>query len=179
MSAALDALVRRVPDYPHDGILFYDVMPLFQDHGAFRQCVDALAESARDQAPECVVGVEARGFIIGAALAQALGVGFVAARKPGKLPWDSVSEEYQLEYGTDRLEMHTDGIAPGQRALICDDLLATGGTASAVVRLVESLGGVVAGIAVMVELTFLPGREALAPHPVRSLLTYDNEAMPA
>ena len=175
MSERLDALIRRVPDHPGPGILFYDVMPLFQDHAAVAECVDGLADWGAAHEPDCVVGIEARGFIIGAALAQRLGVGFVAARKPGKLPAESVSEEYALEYGTDRLEIHRDALGLGRRALICDDLLATGGTAAAAARLVERLGAAVAGVGVIIELSFLPGRDALSDHPVHSLLTYDNE----
>ena len=172
MRARLDARVRRVPDHPEPGILFYDVMPLFQDHAAFGQCVEDLAAWARTVDPGIVVGIEARGFIVGAHLSQRLGVGFAAARKPGKLPAETLGEDYALEYGSDRLEMHRDAMAAGTRALICDDLLATGGTAAAAARLVERVGGTVAGVAVIVELTFLPGRETLRPHPVHSLLTY-------
>lgn len=175
MSPRLDALIRRVPDHPEPGILFYDVMPLFQDHAAVSECVEALAGWEAARGADVVVGIEARGFIIGAALAQRLGVGFAAARKPGKLPAEAIAEEYALEYGRDRLEMHRDAIADGGRALICDDLLATGGTARAAARLVERLGGQVAGVGVIVELSFLPGRDALSPYPVHALLEYDNE----
>lgn len=175
MSPRLDALVRRVPDHPEPGVLFYDVMPLFQDSDAVNECVEGLAGWGVAREVDFVVGIEARGFIIGAAVAQHLGVGFVAARKPGKLPAEAIAEEYALEYGRDRLEMHRDAIGEGDRVLICDDLLATGGTARAAARLVERLGGRVAGVGVIVELSFLPGRRALDPYPVHALLEYDNE----
>ena len=175
----IDGAIRKIPDHPHEGILFYDLMPLFQDADGLAAGVDRLAEWARPRGPEVVIGVEARGFVLGGALARALDVGFAGARKAGKLPSASVREEYALEYGTDALELHTDAVRPGQRVLIHDDLLATGGTALAACRLVEALGGVVAGVAVVVELTFLPGRAVLDGYDVVSLVTYDNEVAPS
>lgn len=171
----IDGAIRRIPDHPHEGILFYDLMPLFQDPAGLAAGIGGIVEWARPRAPEVVLGVEARGFVLGGAIASALGTGFAAARKPGKLPGERVSEEYALEYGTDTLELHRDAVRPGQSVLLHDDLLATGGTALAACRLVEALGGVVAGIAVIAELTFLPGRATLAGYDVMSLVTYDNE----
>ena len=175
----IDAAIRRVRDHPHTGILFYDLMPLFQEPGGLAATVARIAAWSRERTVDRVVGVEARGFVLGGAIATELGVGFSAARKRGKLPSARVSREYDLEYGTDVLEMHTDAVAPGERVLIHDDLLATGGTALAVCRLVEELGGVVAGVAVVAELTFLPGHEALAEYDVMSLVTYASEAVEA
>lgn len=175
----IDAAIRRVPDHPRAGILFYDLLPLFQDREGLASAAGMITGWARGRAVDRVVGVEARGFVLGGAIAAGLGVGFSAARKPGKLPSERVSREYALEYGTDVLEMHTDAVAPGERVLVHDDLLATGGTALAVCRLVEELGGVVAGVAVVAELTFLPGREALAGYDVMSLVTYASEAVEA
>ncbi len=184
MSAApspfdIDGAIRRIRDHPHEGILFYDLMPLFQSGPGLAALVDAFAAWARPLRPDVVLGVEARGFVLGGALARDLGVGFAAARKPGKLPGERISESYALEYGTDSLEMHRDAIRPGQSVLLHDDLLATGGTALAACRLVEALGGTVAGIAVVAELTFLPGRETLAGYEVLSLVTYDSEVAEA
>jgi adenine phosphoribosyltransferase len=175
----IDGAIRRVPDHPHAGILFYDLMPLFQDASGLAAAVAGIAAWSRERAVDRVVGVEARGFVLGGAIAAELGVGFAAARKHGKLPAERVGREYALEYGTDVLEMHVDAVAPGQRVLVHDDLLATGGTAAAVCRLVEDLGGVVAGVAVIAELTFLPGRAALEGYDVLSLVTYDSEAVGA
>jgi adenine phosphoribosyltransferase len=173
----IDGAIRRVPDHPHAGILFYDLMPLFQAPGGLSAAVARIAEWGRDRAVDRVVGVEARGFVLGGAIAMELGVGFSAARKPGKLPSARIGREYALEYGTDLLEMHTDAVAPGDRVLVHDDLLATGGTARAVCELVEELGGVVVGVAVVAELTFLPGREALEGYDVMSLVSYASEAI--
>jgi adenine phosphoribosyltransferase len=175
----IDRAIRRVPDHPHEGILFYDLMPLFQEPAGLSATVVQIAAWGRERGVDRVVGIEARGFVLGGAIAADLGVGFSAARKAGKLPWERVSREYTLEYGTDALEMHTDAVAPGQRVLVHDDLLATGGTALAVCRLVEELGGVVAGVAVVAELTFLPGRETLAGYDVMSLVSYASEAVEA
>lgn len=174
----LDAVIRKVPDHPTPGILFYDVMPLFADAAALDSAVRRLADWARPRTVDLVLCAEARGFIMGGAIARELGAGFVSARKAGKLPGATVRHEYELEYGTDALEMHADAIRPGQRVLLHDDLLATGGTAAAAIRMAEGMGAVVVGIAVLVELTFLHGRTRLAPHEVRSLVTYDGEAMP-
>jgi adenine phosphoribosyltransferase len=172
MAVDLASKIRDIPDFPKPGIVFKDIMPLLADPEAFRAAVDGLAEFARPRRPDLVMGAEARGFILGGALALQLGCGFVAARKPGKLPWETVSAEYELEYGTDSLELHADAIAEGARVLIHDDLLATGGTAHAKVELVEKLGGEVVGIAFVIELAFLQGRDRLQGYDVHSLITY-------
>lgn len=177
LSFDIDGAIRRIADHPTPGILFYDLMPLFQTAAGLDACVAGLAQWARDLQPDVVVGIEARGLIVGGALARELGVGLAAARKPGKLPGERIAAEYALEYGSDRVELHADAIRPGSRVLVHDDLLATGGTAAAVCGLVEQLGGVVVGVGVVVELTFLPGRATLEPRPVRSLVSYDSEAV--
>ncbi len=169
----LDRFIRHIPGFPKEGILFHDIMPMLQDPEALRYAVDRLADYGRGKHVDLVLGAEARGFILGAALAYALGVGFAAARKPGKLPWTVSRCEYDLEYGTDVLEMHADAIKPGQRVLIHDDLLATGGTAWAKIQLVERAGGIVAGLAFIIELTELHGKDKLAGYDVISLLQYD------
>lgn len=169
----LSEYIRHIPGFPKEGILFHDIMPMLQNPEALRFAVDGLAEYGKKQNIDVVLGAEARGFILGAAVAYALGVGFAAARKPGKLPYTVTRCEYALEYGTDVLEMHTDAIQPGQRVLIHDDLLATGGTAAAKVQLVEEAGGIVAGVAFVIELTELGGRERLSGYDVFSLLKYD------
>lgn len=175
----LDAAIRKIPDHPTPGILFYDLMPLFQQPAGLAACVDRLAGWGRGLAPDLVLGIEARGLIVGGALARELGVGFAAARKPGKLPGERVGVEYELEYGTDSVEVHRDAIPAGARVLVHDDLLATGGTAAAACDLVERLGGVVVGVGVVVELTFLPGRDRLTGRDVHSLITYDTESIEA
>ncbi len=164
--------IRAIPDFPKQGILFRDIMPLLQDPEALRFTVDKLADYAHSKEAELVVGAESRGFILGAAMAYKLGIGFAPARKPGKLPWKTISAEYDLEYGTDSLEMHEDAIKPGMRVLIHDDLLATGGTARAKCELVERLGGVVVGLAFIVELVDLHGRDKLTGYDVYSLVKY-------
>jgi len=170
---ALKQLIREVPDFPKPGINFYDITTLLKDKRGFRETVDALGEHYRKAAPvDIVVGIEARRYFIAAAMAHALGAGFVPVRKPKTLPYTVRSVEYALEYGTDQLEMHADAIEPGQNVLIIDDVLATGGTASAVARLVELLGGKVAGLGFVIELTFLKGREKLQGYDVFSLLQY-------
>jgi len=168
----LKGFVRDIPDFPRPGIVFKDITPLLLDATALDQAVSELAALARPLSVDLVVAVEARGFILGAALARELGVGFVPARKPGKLPSETVSAEYVLEYGIDALEMHADALAGGIRVLVHDDLLATGGTAAAVCKLVEELGAVVAGCAFLVELSFLGGRARLAPHEVLTVIEY-------
>jgi adenine phosphoribosyltransferase len=168
----LRALIRDIPDFPNPGILFKDITPLMADAAALATAVGALAEHARPLQVECVLAAEARGFLLGPALALELGTGFALARKPGKLPHETVSAEYELEYGAGRLELHSDTIRPGTRVLVHDDLLATGGTARALCELVEQLGGVVAGCGFLVELAFLGGRARLAPHHVHALLAY-------
>ena len=172
MNDALVGKIRDVPDFPKRGIVFKDIMPLLADAASLRAAVDRLAEWARPRRPDVVLGAEARGFILGAALAYTLGCGFVAARKPGKLPWHTISVKYGLEYGFDSLELHADAIAEGARVLIHDDLLAPGGTSKATVELVEQLGGEVVGIAFVIELTFLNGRDKLGGYDVHSLIQY-------
>ncbi len=169
----LRALVRDIPDFPKPGIVFKDITPLLADAKALEQAVDSLAAHAGPLKADCVLAAEARGFLLGPALALRLGAGFVLARKPGKLPHETVSVEYDLEYGTDSLELHSDAIGPGMRVLVHDDLLATGGTARALCDLVERVGGVVVGCNFLVELAFLGGRGRLAPHDAHSLLVYE------
>jgi adenine phosphoribosyltransferase len=164
-----------VPDFPKPGILFYDVTTLFLEPAALRETVDRLAEYARSLEVDHVVSAEARGFVLGGAIATAADAGFILARKSGKLPRQVTSVEYQLEYGVDTLEVHSDAISQGARVLVHDDLLATGGTAKALCELVEQAGGVVAGCAFVIELSFLPGRATLSGYDVHSLLTYDSE----
>ena len=171
----LRALIRDIPDFPSPGIVFKDITPLLLDHGAVRHAVKQLAEWAGPLAVDYVVAAEARGFILGAALALELDAGFVPARKPGKLPSETVSAEYILEYGVDALEMHADAVADGARVLIHDDLLATGGTARALAGLAEGAGAVIAGCAFLVELAFLDGRRRLEGFDVHALVTYDSE----
>jgi adenine phosphoribosyltransferase len=171
----LRALIRDIPDFPSAGILFKDITPLLLDHAAVREAVSALAEWAQPRDVDFVVAAEARGFILGAPLALALDAGFVPARKPGKLPSETVSAEYILEYGVDALEMHADALAHGARVLIHDDLLATGGTAKALAELVEGLGASVVGFAFLVELEFLEGRRRLEGYDVHALISYDGD----
>jgi adenine phosphoribosyltransferase len=169
----LKKLIREIPDYPKPGILFYDVTTLLKDKKGFHTMVDELCSHYSGAQVDVVVGIEARGFIFGPALAYSLGAGFVPVRKPKKLPGKTASVTYQLEYGTDTLEIHDDAISRGQRVVICDDLLATGGTAAATVKLVRQLGGEVTGAAFAVELTFLNGRNKLPGVDVFSLMQYD------
>jgi adenine phosphoribosyltransferase len=171
----LDAYIRDIPDFPKPGILYKDITPLLLDADALSDAVAQLAAWARPLEVDFVVAAEARGFILGAAVARELGVGFVPARKPGKLPHETISAEYILEYGVDALEMHADALADGARVLLHDDLLATGGTAQALARLAEGRGAVIAGCGFLVELTFLRGRERLADYDVHSLIAYDAE----
>ncbi len=168
----LKSKIRSVPDFPKAGILFYDITTLMQDAAGFRAAIDGLSLPFQDQGIEIVVGIESRGFIFGAAVADRIGAGFTPVRKPGKLPSTKVSCSYALEYGTDSLEMHDDGIRQGQRVLIVDDLLATGGTARATTDLVKRLGGNVHGLAFLIELVALNGRERLAGESVHSVLKY-------
>jgi adenine phosphoribosyltransferase len=169
----LKKLIREIPDYPKPGILFYDLTTLLKDKTGFRTLVDQLCDHYSDHKVDVVVGVEARGFILAPALAYRLGAGFVPVRKPKKLPGKTTQVSYQLEYGTDTLEIHEDAIQPGQTVIISDDLLATGGTAAATVKLVKKLGGKVSGAAFAVELTFLNGRAKLPGLDVFSLIRYD------
>jgi len=164
--------IRDVPDWPKAGIIFKDITPLIRAPEAFKYAIDQLADRFRGDRIDVVASVEARGFIFGGALAYQLGAGFVPARKPGKLPWQHIRAEYSLEYGTDALEMHVDAIQPGQRVLVFDDVLATGGTVAATVELVKQLGGVVAGCAFLIDLTFLHGADRLKAYKVVSLLAY-------
>jgi adenine phosphoribosyltransferase len=168
----LASKIRDVPDFPKPGIIFKDIMPLLADPEALAETIDRLAEWARPRRPDLILGAEARGYITGGALACELDCGFVAARKPGKLPWRTVAAKYALEYGFDSLEVHADAIVKGQRVIIHDDVLATGGTAKATVELVEQLGGEVVGLPFIIELEFLNGRERLAGHDVFSLIQY-------
>jgi adenine phosphoribosyltransferase len=169
----LKTLIREIPDFPKAGILFYDITTLLKSPAGLRGTIDGLKNQYAGMGVDVVLGIEARGFIFAPALAYAMGAGFVPVRKPKKLPAECASVTYDLEYGTDTLEIHRDAITPGCRVLIVDDLLATGGTARATTRLVEDLGGTVAGVAFVVELTFLGGREKLNGYNVFSLLQYD------
>jgi adenine phosphoribosyltransferase len=170
----LKSLIREVPDFPKAGINFYDITTLLKHPDGLRQTVDALAEQFKETGVDTVIGVEARGFIFAPAMAYQLGAGFVPARKPGKLPSECASVSYDLEYGQDALQIHRDAVGAGHRVIIADDLLATGGTARAVVDLVEQLGGKVVGLAFVVELEFLPGRQKLEGYDVRSLIKYQS-----
>ena len=168
----LKALVRDVPDFPTEGIVFKDLMPLIGNGEAFHATIELLAEWAGPRSPDIILGAEARGFIFGGALAYELGCGFVPARKPGKLPYKTVTERYALEYGDDGLQLHQDAVGHGDRVLIVDDLLATGGTAEATAKLVTKLGGEVVGFSFLISLDFLPGRERLGREKVCALLSY-------
>ena len=172
---ALEDYIRDIPDFPKPGIVFKDITPLFLDAGALRETVGELVAYGRERSADYVVSAEARGFVLGAALAVELGAGFILARKPGKLPREVTTVEYALEYGVDALEVHADAIPRGARVLVHDDLLATGGTASALCGLVERAGGVVAGCAFVIELAFLAGRSRLEDYEVRSLISYSSE----
>ncbi|MGA2395136.1 MAG: adenine phosphoribosyltransferase [Candidatus Lustribacter sp.] len=168
----LEALIRAIPDFPIPGILFRDVTPLLSDAGGFKAMVDLFADKYRGANIEYVVGIEARGYMLGAPVAYALGAGFVPVRKPGKLPGEKFSEEYELEYGTNTLEIHADAVGHGKRVLVIDDLLATGGTMAATLRLLERLGAHIAGVAVLIELAALNGRAALPGIDVTSFISY-------
>jgi adenine phosphoribosyltransferase len=165
--------IRDVPDWPSPGVVFKDITPLLSDAAAFAYVIDNLAEPFTDRSIEKVIGVEARGFVLAAPLARRFGAGFVPVRKPGKLPWEIERQEYELEYGTNLLEIHRDAVAPGEKVLICDDVLATGGTAAATVRLAERLGGRVVGLSFLLELEFLGGRTKLEGYDLHTLLTYE------
>jgi len=172
MTDALKSRIRHVPDFPKAGILFYDVTTLLRDPQGFRLAIDGITAPFTGGEIDLVVGIESRGFILGSAVADRIGAGFVPVRKLGKLPAATVRASYALEYGTDSLEMHRDAVTPGQRVVIVDDLLATGGTASAAVRLVKELGGVVVGVAVLIELEALNGRKQLEGEQLHTVLTY-------
>jgi adenine phosphoribosyltransferase len=168
----LKRLIRDVPDFPQPGIIFKDITPLLADKATFKGVVEQVCSHWAERPPDVVTAIEARGFIPGGAVALGLGAGFVPIRKPGKLPWKTVSQDYQLEYGTDRLQIHEDAVKPGQTVLIVDDVLATGGTAAAATQLIRKLGGVVLGIHVLIELSFLGGRGRLHGIEVVSELVY-------
>ena len=167
--------IRDVPGFPQEGIVFKDITPLVADAGAFKEVVSRIAEHFRNSEVALVAAVEARGFIFGTAIAVELGAGFVPLRKPGKLPWETATKTYDLEYGTDAVEIHRDAVPPGARVLMVDDLLATGGTMAAACELVEDLGGTIVGCAFVIELAFLGGRNKLTNHDVLSLITYGSE----
>ncbi|HET9050369.1 MAG TPA: adenine phosphoribosyltransferase [Candidatus Dormibacteraeota bacterium] len=172
LTERLRAIIRDVPDFPRAGILFKDITTLLQDAGAYHEAIDRLAGAWSDARVDVVAGVESRGFVIGGALAYLLGAGFVPVRKAGRLPSEKIALSYSLEYGEAELEIHTDAVAPGQRVLVVDDLLATGGTVTAAIELVRRLGGDVVGVAFLVELAFLGGAERLGPVPRVSLVTF-------
>jgi adenine phosphoribosyltransferase len=171
--AILRKFIRDIPDFPKPGISFKDITPLLADATALEAAVQGLSEYARPLGVECVLAAEARGFLLGPALALELGTGFALARKPGKLPHETVSAEYELEYGAGRLELHRDALRPGERVLVHDDLLATGGTARALCQLVEMAGAEVVGCGFLIELAHLGGREALRPHDAHALIAYE------
>jgi len=167
--------IREIPNFPKEGILFYDITTLFADPLSYRRAMDMLIYRYLENKPDMFVGIEARGFLIASTLAYALGTGVAIIRKPGKLPFDTFKESYELEYGTDQMEMHVDAVKPGQKVVVLDDLLATGGTLEAAAKLVERAGATVSELACIVELTFLPGRQKLSKYTVHSLVTYDSE----
>jgi adenine phosphoribosyltransferase len=173
--ASIRGAIRDIPDFPKPGIVFKDITPLLSNGALFGKTIDLMAERYRGQRIDTVLGIESRGFIVGAALAYKLGAGFTVVRKPGKLPYETHSASYALEYGTDTLEIHTDAIARGTRVIIADDLIATGGTAAATAELVSKLGGTVVECAFVIELSFLGGRKKLQPYGVYSILHYDSE----
>ena len=172
MSVDLKQHIRSVPDFPKPGILFYDITTLLRDRDAYRATIDMLAAPYVERGIDAVIGIESRGFILGAAVAQRIGAGFIPIRKPGKLPAKTLKETYDLEYGKDALEIHEDAVEPGQRVLIVDDVLATGGTAAAAVQLVRKLGGELQGVAFLIELLFLNGKQKIAQERVFSVLQY-------
>ena len=172
LESRLKAAIRDVPDFPKPGILFKDITPVLAQPKLMRELTDHLAGTFRGNGIDAVVGMESRGFLFGMPLAMELGCAFVPARKTGKLPYDRITEEYALEYGTAKLDMHVDAVSNGHRVLIVDDLIATGGTAAATARLVERLGGTVAGFAFVIELSFLEGRKTLSPDHVHSVVNY-------
>ena len=174
-TSSLESYIRSIPDFPKPGIVFRDITPLLASPEGLDASLRALSDATRELRPQIVIGAEARGFLFGPMLARELGAGFVLARKPGALPHETIRTEYALEYGTSVLELHVDAITPGARVLVHDDLLATGGTASALCALVDQLGGEVVGCAFLIELAFLAGRAALAPHEVHALISYDEE----
>lgn len=175
MSNSLKSKIRDIPGFPKEGIVFRDITTLLKDHGAYREAITLLFDHYRDRPIDLICGIEARGFIFGGALADRLHCGFIPVRKVGKLPAEAVREKYDLEYGTAELEMHKDAIEAGKNVLIVDDLLATGGTLAATCRLVEKLGGTVFGIAAIIELAYLNGRDKLSGYDIYTLVRYDTE----
>jgi adenine phosphoribosyltransferase len=173
--ADLKQFIREVPDFPKPGINFYDISTLMQDKTGFGLALDQMEEYANSRDAEKIVAIEARGFVFGAALADRMNLGLVIARKPGKLPYKTVSQEYTLEYGTDRIEIHADAVSKGERVLVVDDLIATGGTLAAACQLVEKMGGQVVGISSVISLDFLPYREKLKGYDINYLVSYDSE----
>ncbi|MGH8014979.1 MAG: adenine phosphoribosyltransferase [Candidatus Zixiibacteriota bacterium] len=171
----LSSYIRTVPDFPKPGILFYDITTLLENPKGFQLALDRMEEYIRAKKPDAIVAIESRGFLFGAALADRLGLGVIPVRKIGKLPSDTISQEYALEYGTDHVEIHSDSIEPGDKVVIVDDLIATGGTIAATCKLVERLGGKVAGISAVIELSFLPWRATLKNYDVDFLITFDSE----
>ena len=171
----LKQFIRRVPDFPKPGVNFYDITTLLQNPTGFRAAVEAMERYVYSRTPQKVVGIESRGFVFAAVIADRLNVGLALARKPGKLPYKAITEEYDLEYGSDSIVMHVDAVTPEERVVIVDDLIATGGTLQAVCRLVERLGGKVAGISAVVDLSFLPWREKLTGYDVNCLVSYDSQ----
>ncbi len=172
MTTNLADLIRNIPDFPIPGIQFKDITPLLQNGAAFKEVIDTLAARYEGRALDAIVGIESRGFIFSAPLAYRLGVGMIPIRKPGKLPWETFAVEYDLEYGTNKLEMHRDALATSARVVVIDDVLATGGTVAAACQMVEMAGAVVEEVAFLIELTFLKGRERLAKYPVFSMIQY-------
>lgn len=166
-------VIRDIPDYPKEGIIFKDVTTLLQDSEQFSMAIDVLAESVANMSIDAIAAIESRGFIFGSVLSYKMGVGFIPIRKPGKLPAEVISEEYSLEYGTDKIEIHKDAILPGQRILVVDDLLATGGTAKAACNLIEKTGGIVEALLFLIELGFLDGRNLLEGYKVTSIIDFD------
>ena len=175
LAEELVKLIRNVPDFPKKGIVFRDITPLLADARGLEQAGKALAEPYRDKNVELVVGAESRGFVFGVLAARELNCGFVPVRKPGKLPAETIAQEYELEYGRDKLEMHADAIQPGRRVLMVDDLLATGGTMQACCAMVEKLGGEIIGVSFLIELAFLNGRSKLSGYPLHTIITYETE----
>lgn len=173
----LKKYIRSVPDFPKPGIKFYDITTLLIDPEGFRKALDSMEAFVRDKGASKIISIESRGFVFGAALADRLGIGLVTARKPGKLPYKTISEEYDLEYGTDSLEIHADAVSEGEKVVVVDDLIATGGTLQAVCRMIERMGGEVAGISVVIDLSFLPWREKLKGYDVHYLISYDSEKL--
>jgi adenine phosphoribosyltransferase len=171
----LENRIRTIPNFPKNGIMFKDITTVLKDPVAFAYCVDTLYENYKDKGITKVVGIESRGFIIGAALAYRLGVGFVPIRKPGKLPAETIRQEYQLEYGTDAIEIHKDAIVFGEKVLLHDDVLATGGTMEAACKMVNQIGGVIVGLSFLIELSFLNPRKKLSGYKIFSLVSYDSE----